>query len=181
MPGTRPNKPPLPAKEVPMKMRTIGICTLVLVLTTGGALSATAAPPAGGHAEARPMRTFLSGQFGRLLALRADLQLTDEQRDQIHQIVQSHKQEIATVMKPVVEKRRALRAATSADEPNDQAIRTAANELGQALGDAAVVGAKIKVEVRHVLTPEQQEKLGSYRKQADGAVDQFIQQAANPS
>ena len=116
-----------------------------------------------------------------MLTLRSDLDLSDEQRDDIRQILLSHKQEIATVMKPVVEKRRALRDATLADHPDEHAIRAAANELGQAIGDAAVVGAKIKGEVHQVLTPEQLQKVDTFRGQFDAAVDQFIEKAANPS
>lgn len=161
-----------------MKMRTIGICTLAMILAAGAATTASAAPPAGRYDEARPLRTFLSGQFGRLLTLRSDLGLSDEQRDEIRQIVKSHKQEIVTVMKPVAEKRRALRAATLADHPDEHAIRAAANDLGTALGDAAVVGAKIKAEVHEVLTPDQRQKVESFRQQADDAVDRFLDEAA---
>ncbi len=63
------------------------------------------------------------------------------------------------MLKPVAEKRRALRDATLAENPNEATIRDAADELGKAIGDAAVVGSKIKAEIHKVLTPEQQEKI----------------------
>lgn len=164
-----------------MRLRTIGTYFMAMSLAIAAAGSAAAAPPVDAFEEARPLRMFLSGQFGRLLQLRSELDLSDEQRTEIREIVKSHKSEIAAAMKPVVEKRRALREATLAETPNEQAIRTAAADLGKALGDVAVVGAKIKAEVREVLTPEQREKIKSHRTEADAAVDQFIDEAAKRS
>ena len=123
----------------------------------------------------------VSGQFGRLLTLRSELGITTEQREQIRGIVKSHRQEIAAVLKPVAEKRRALRDATLAENPNDAAIHAAANELGKAIGDAAVVGSKIKAEVHKVLTPEQREKITQFRQQSETAVDKFLEKLADPT
>jgi Spy/CpxP family protein refolding chaperone len=124
------------------------------------------------------MRMFLSGQFGRLLELRSELDLTTEQRHQVRDILVDHRAEIATAVKPVVEKRRALREATLAANVDETAIRTAANDLGKAIGDAAVIGAKVKAEVRAVLTPEQQKKLDEFRGASDSAIDSFLDEAA---
>jgi Spy/CpxP family protein refolding chaperone len=113
-----------------------------------------------------------------MLTLRSELQLTDEQREQIKTIVQSHKQEIVTVAKPVVAKHRTLRDAVLADSADEKAIRSAADDLGHSIGDAAVLAAKIKGEVHKVLTTEQQGKIDDFRKHADAAVDEFIQQVS---
>src|SRR4029077_1724160 len=120
-----------------MRMRTIGICTLATMLAAGGAASLGAVAGPGDVGEAHPLRMLLSGQIGRLLTLRSEVNLTAYQREQIHGIVKSHKQELVTAMKPVAEKRRALRDATIAEHPDEAAIRTAASDLGKAIGDAA--------------------------------------------
>jgi Spy/CpxP family protein refolding chaperone len=159
-----------------MKIGTIGTCMVAAALVCGLGQRVLAAPgPAGDELPAaRPAGMLLSGQLGRLLELRSELDLTADQRSQIREIVKSHRQELSSVIKPVVEKRRALRDATLAENASEAAIHTAADELGKAIGDAAVVGSKIKVEVRQVLTPEQQEKISQFRGESQSAVDKFL-------
>ena len=164
-----------------MRFGTIGICLLAATLAGGAGVSGLAATgPLGDDVpEARPRRMLVSGQFGRLLTLRSELGMTTEQRTQIREIVKSHRQELATVLKPVANKRRALRDATLAENANEAAILAAADELGKAIGDAAVVGSKIKAEVHTVLTPEQREKITQFRQQSETAVDKFLAEMAD--
>lgn len=164
-----------------MKFGTIGVCLLATALAGGVGVSGLAASgPLGDDVpEARPLRMLLSGQFGRLLALRSELDLTSEQRERIRAIVKSHRQEIVASLQPVVDKRQALRDATLAENANEAAIRAAADELGKAIGDAAVVGSKIKAEVRQVMTPEQREKINKFRQQSETAVDTFLSEMAD--
>ncbi|MGD9632702.1 MAG: Spy/CpxP family protein refolding chaperone [Pirellulales bacterium] len=163
-----------------MKFGTIGICLVAAVLA--GATGATGLAATGSLGddvpEARPLRMLVGGQLGRLLTLRSELDVTAEQRDKIRGIVRSHKAELVSALRPIAEKRRALRDATLAENANDAAIRAAANELGKTIGDAAVVGSKIKAEVRTVLTPEQREKVDQFRQQSESAVDKFLDQIA---
>lgn len=166
-----------------MKIGTIGICLLAMVLAGGAGMTglAAAGPLGDDVPEARPLRMLVSGQFGRLLALRSELDATAEQRDKIRAILKSHKAEIASALRPVAEKRRALREATLAENANEATIRAAADELGKAIGDAAVVGSKIKAEVREVLTPEQRERVTQFRRQSESAVDKFLAEMADPT
>ncbi|MCC7476598.1 MAG: Spy/CpxP family protein refolding chaperone [Pirellulales bacterium] len=161
-------------------MRKRTIVSLSMIGLAVCALGAVAAPSLVQSMEAaRPLRVFLQGQFGRLMTLRSELNVTDEQRESIRKIVESHRSEIAAVAKPIVEKRRALRDATLSKESNEQAIRAAANEMGKSIGDAAVLASKIKGEVAGVLTSEQIEKIESHRGEADAAVDKFLQKVVN--
>ncbi len=166
-----------------MKFGTIGVCLLATVLAGGvGRSGLAAAGPLGDDVpEAGPLRMLVSGQFGRLLALRSELGITTEQRTQIRGIVTSHRQEIAAALKPVADKRRALRDATLAENASEATIRAAADELGKAIGDAAVIGSKIKSEVREVLTPEQREKVTQFRQQSETAVDKLLDKMADPT
>ena len=166
-----------------MKFGMIGACLLATVLAGGAGVSGLAATgPLGDDVpEARPLGMLMSGQFGRLLTLRSELGITTEQREQIRGIVKNHRQEIASVLKPVAEKRRALRDATLAENASEATIHAAANELGKAIGDAAVVGSKIKAEVHQVLTPEQREKITQFRQQTETAVDKFLDKLADPT
>ncbi len=135
--------PSAPLEKI-MKFGMFGACVLATVLAGGVGVSGLAAngPLGDDMPEARPLRMLVSGQFGRLLTLRSELGITTEQREQIRGIVKSHRQELAAVLKPVAEKRRTLRDATLAENPSEATIHAAADELGKAIGDAAVVGAK---------------------------------------
>jgi Spy/CpxP family protein refolding chaperone len=165
-------------KENAMKTWSIlaGLAGLILAVGAGATLSA--APEAGSVHDGRPMRSLIAGQIGRLMTLRAELGVTAEQRDEIRKIVASHRSEIAEVAKPIVQKRRALREAVTAENPNEATIRAAANDLGKAIGDAAVLAAKVKPEVFSVLTPEQRKKVTDFRANADSAVDRFMRDMA---
>jgi Spy/CpxP family protein refolding chaperone len=140
---------------------------------------ASAAPLGDDVPEARPLRMLISGQFGRWLALRSELDVTTEQREKIREILKRHKSELAAALHPVVEKRRALREATLAENANEATIRAAADELGKSIGDAAVVGSKVKADVRAVLTPAQREKVTQFRQQSESAVDKFLDEIAD--
>jgi Spy/CpxP family protein refolding chaperone len=157
-----------------MKAWSIGAYALAGLLAVSSGVGAYAAPALGGSDDAHPLRTFMGGQIGRMMTLRAELGVTSEQRAEIRKIVASHRSEIAAVAKPIVAKRRALREATLAANPDEAAIRAAANDLGQSIGDAAVLAAKVKPEVFKVLTPEQQKKVEEFRTDSDSAVDRFM-------
>jgi Spy/CpxP family protein refolding chaperone len=158
-----------------MKAWSIGVCALAGLLAVGSGVGVYAAPGLGGGEDGvHPLRMFLGGQLGRMMTLRAELGVTGEQRAEIRKIVESHRSEIAAVVKPIVEKRRALREATLAANSDEAAIRAAANDLGKAIGDAAVLAAKVKPEVFKVLTPEQQKKVENFRADSDSTVDRFM-------
>ena len=170
-----------------MKKRKLSL--MVLGLGVAALLAAVAAPlvveggPAGVGALGQrladtPMGRFLTGQIGELLVLRSKLNVTPEQREQVLRIVQSHRAEIARAAKPVVEKRRVLRDATRALPIDEARIRGAAAELGDALGDLAVVGAKVKAEARQVLTAEQLASIDEFRTRNARTVDEFIERIA---
>lgn len=155
-------------------MRTRIIAAVVVGLSMCG-LGAAAAPRAlSGDAAGHPLRMFLQGQVGRLMTLRSELDVTPEQRAAIQKIVVEHKSEIATVAKPIVANRRALRDATLAKDTNEAAIRTAANDLGKSIGDAAVLASKLKGEASKVLSPDQMKKIEVFRADSDTAVDGFL-------
>lgn len=155
----------------------------VSAVCVAGALMAAAPADSklgAGMGEQGPLARLMTGQLGKMLTLRSELNITAEQREKIQAIVKSHKAEIAAVAQPIVEKRRALREAVSVKNPDEKAIRAASDELGKAIGNAAVLGSKVKAEVRAVLTPEQMQKIESFRKQHDQSVDQFLDELGKP-
>ncbi|MGN6370645.1 MAG: Spy/CpxP family protein refolding chaperone [Phycisphaerae bacterium] len=128
-----------------------------------------------------PLANFIRATLGRLTTLRAELDLTDAQKQQLRQIVQSHKSEIIAAMKPVIEKRRALHDAILAETTDEKAIRAAADDLGHSLGDLSVLAARIKQEAAAVLTPDQKQKLADFRQQMEKSVDDLMNKiGSNP-
>jgi Spy/CpxP family protein refolding chaperone len=162
---------------------------LILVLVAGGlgglgtfaysdAVNGPTTEPSAGWREG-PLARLIHAQIGRWITLRAELDLTPAQKEQIHSILQSHKAEIVQVMQPVAEARRALREAVLNPNSDEKTIRGDADNLGHAIGDAAVLAAKIKQEINPILTDEQRQKLKDFRAQSDHAVDEFFQRASD--
>ncbi len=153
-----------------------------VVSLAGTALWAAGATdgPGGRPGLCGPLARLVRGNIGRFMTLQSELNVTGEQRGQIRAIFQSHRSEIAPVVQKIVEKRRALRTAVLADNPNDQAIRTAASELGQAIADAAVLASKVAGEVRPILTQEQRDRIHRFRAERDDATDVFLQKLLEP-
>ncbi|MBI4579273.1 MAG: Spy/CpxP family protein refolding chaperone [Planctomycetes bacterium] len=110
----------------------------------------------------RPIANLIRNGVRRLVALRAELNLTEDQRGQIKEIVRGHKDEIVPAVKDLAAKRRALRDTVLAEEPTEEAIRAAATELGKSIGDAAVLASKVAGEVKPVLTDEQKETIRQF-------------------
>jgi Spy/CpxP family protein refolding chaperone len=125
-----------------------------------------------------PLVNFIRGQIGRWMVLRSELDLTADQKQQIAAIVQAHKAEILQVVRPVVQKRQALRDAVTAANPDETVIRSAADDLGHAIGDAAVLASKIKQQVAPILTDEQRRQITDFRRQSDHAVEDFFSKMA---
>jgi len=90
------------------------------------------------------------GMFGRL-------DLTDEQKESIKKINEESKEKSKAAAEAVGEARKALQETVAKGE--EAAIRKAAKNLGEVLGDQAVLRAKKMSSIKAVLTPEQLKKL----------------------
>jgi Spy/CpxP family protein refolding chaperone len=144
------------------------------VLATAAVGTATREIPA----RETPLGRLVAGNLGRLMTLRAELNLTDQQRAQIREVLMAHRTEIAAQAKNVWEKRQALRNAAMADGSNEAAIRHAADELGKAAGDAAVLASKLHDKVAPILTAEQKAKIRQTRTEISGSVEAFLDKAS---
>jgi Spy/CpxP family protein refolding chaperone len=104
------------------------------------------------------------------------LNLSPEQKQQIQGIFKTNRPAMEAAVKNLREKRHALHEAVTAQTPDDAAIRAAATALGTAIGDGAVLRAKIRQEVLAVLTPDQVKQLqanaAEMEKKFDGQFEQ---------
>lgn len=132
-----------------------------------GRLSADAFPQQG-HGDFGPHI------FGRIARA---LDLTDDQKGRIKQVLKPHATEIETQMKASAAARRAMHEAVLAQPIDEEAIRARAAELGRVHGDGAVLFARIRSEIEPILTPEQVQKLQRFhqrmRRRGDSAARAF--------
>jgi Spy/CpxP family protein refolding chaperone len=121
----------------------------------------------------------ISGSIGRLLVLRSEMNVTDEQRAQIRDVLVSRRPAIAETVKSVRDKRVVLRDAVLSGKADEAQIRAAADELGKAIADAAVKASKLRNEIAPILTEEQRGLIKKFLEENDAAVDKFLTNAAN--
>ncbi|MCP4594027.1 MAG: periplasmic heavy metal sensor [bacterium] len=123
------------------------------------------------------LHDLLTAKMGRLMMLFGELNLTDEQKEQIHAVLESDKQAIVAVVRPLVDKHRTLHEAVLADQTDEQAIRAAATELGAAIGDVAVLAASIKERIHPLLTEDQIKAMQDFHADHARVIDAHLNEA----
>jgi len=170
--------------------RTILVAGLVaLALAVGGATHYAMAGPSMSRGmlgmgarhplAGTPMGRLVQRVIGRKLILRSNMNVTDEQREKIRAIVESHKPEIVEAVKPIVAGKRAIADAVGADKTDEAAIRAACGDLGRSLGDASVLAAKVRKEVLTVLTDDQRELFDAFQSEVASDVDAWLQEVSS--
>lgn len=97
------------------------------------------------------------------------LDLTDAQREQVRAIMQSHQAEFKQVGEKMRAARDGMHALVNADTLDEAAIRAKATEAAAAEADAAILNAKVRAEVKGILTAEQLEKMKEQQGRRRGA------------
>jgi Spy/CpxP family protein refolding chaperone len=123
-------------------------------------------PPGGGPGMMGPRRG-PGGPFGLGPGMR-ELDLSDDQKAQLKQIAESHRDEF----KAAGEKARAahdgMQALIEADQIDENAIRAKSQEIAAAEAEVMILNAKVRQQSMQVLTSEQQAKLKELRAQRPG-------------
>jgi len=160
----------------------IGLAVALMVALVGGTAwisAAEDAPRRGRRGAAKreevgnPAEEGGRRRAGHLQELAKKLDLTDEQKAEIREILESHADKIKEAREAVAEKRQALRDLVRTDNVRDRAIQRAADDLGEAIGDAAVLRAEIRGEIRDVLTEEQRKQADELRAEVKERVEGF--------
>lgn len=96
-----------------------------------------------------------------------ELHLTPEQIEKLRTLNQNNQQsgELQAALQKMQDARRAVDELITSDHPNEELIKTRANELGNALVGLTMIRAKYDLMVRNILTPEQLEKFREIRRQ----------------
>ncbi len=119
----------------------------------------------GGPGNGMPPRMGPAGGPGLGLRGLFRLDLTQEQLAAIKAIQEEHKQTMESLRTAVQEARQTLQQAVVAGD-DDEAIRSAATALGQAMGDAAIARVGDVKAIKAVLTEEQLTQLEAMKDQA---------------
>jgi protein CpxP len=149
-----------------------GIAAVVLavfgsVIAAGSVVHAQRFGNEGGHGR------FGGGPFGfgvgraPGMELLRQLDLTDQQKEQIRGIVQSHRSEFQQVREKIRTAFEAQRAAADATPADEATIRAKATDVASAEADMIVLASKVRAEVFQVLTPDQQAKAKELKAQRE--------------
>ncbi len=162
-----------------MNWKPTGLIMVVVLVLGLAAVPSIAADAEKEDAQAKaksPSQTAktIIGNIGRFLSFWSDLNLTDDQRQKILAEIKSHSDEIKPLAKEVLEKREALRWAVLNKPGDEQVITAAANDLGKAIGNAAVLASKVIAQVRPIFTPAQQERISNFRMGSDRVIGELI-------
>jgi Spy/CpxP family protein refolding chaperone len=162
-------------------MMLAGALAVGAVAVAGGA----AGTGAGEHGMAAlrdtPIGRLFGYNLGRMMMLRSEANVTSEQREKVRETILSHRDEIRAVVSDLVAKRRSLRDEVLRDQPDEAAIRKASADLGASIAEAAVLGARVRGELRPVFTDEQLKLFQAFRTDHDASVDRWLgDMIANP-
>jgi len=132
-----------------MKSKTL-IAALALTIVLAGAYAVNAMN-FGGHSG------FTGVMGSRILGLKTliQLNLSDSQKSRILSIIEKYENDIESAKNNLREARHNIRAAMQAGEFNENAIRNAHRQAAPIKEELLVLGAKMKAEMKTVLTPEQ--------------------------
>lgn len=116
------------------------------------------------------------GPMYRLNVLSEELGLTGDQRAALRTLFKNHRQDIQPLVKDAIAKGRALREFVLAENPDPAAIRQASGDLGQAIGEAAVLGSVLFQKAQSILTPEQLARFREMRQNRQKAFDDSLRE-----
>lgn len=133
--------------------------------------------PSEGRTARTPMLNAIQKHFQRAWELRSKLNLTEEQKAKIRDTVAAHKEEVIGLLKEVEEKSQTLRDAILDEMPTEETIRAAADQLGKAIGDAAVKASEMADELKKELTTEQREKIRKFREKQRAELHKMLDKA----
>ena len=131
--------------------------------------------PGGPWGHGRMGRRGPGGPMGAFGLLRG-LDLTEEQRAQVRQIMQGHRDEFRAVEQRLQAAHRAQQDAVEATPFDENAVRARAADVAAIQADAVVLRAKVHSDVFAVLTPEQQAKAAELKTQREQRMQERRQQ-----
>ena len=158
-------------------MKTHHTLLLAGILAIGGALPSRATGTEAGDPfvqpglPGHPLRTLASTAVRHFLNFRNETPLSAEQKQAIAGIVKSHADEIRAQVRKGAEARRGMATVAEAQGGDASATKAAAEKVGAAARDRALLAARILGEVRPLLTPDQVSRIQAARTELESMLD----------
>ncbi|MDQ3441302.1 MAG: Spy/CpxP family protein refolding chaperone [Planctomycetota bacterium] len=163
-----------------MTKRILIAAGLVAALAGGGAAALAQAPQPDAGIQRGPgapggrMRGPHGGRLGDL-GLRG-ITLTDAQREQVRSIMESHQAEFEQIGSRLRQAHQEFAEAAGAESLDESALRARSTVVAAAMADEAILRARVRGEVRGILTAEQQRQLNELRANAAARAKERQQQ-----
>ena len=122
-----------------------------------------------------PLQMLVQGEIGRLMTLRSDLDISNEQREEIRTIVTGYREDFAPLVREMVWQRQVLRNAVLAESANTTDIKQQVTALGETIAEVSLLAADVIRDVRPVLTPDQIERVETFTAEHDTAAQRWLE------
>ena len=153
-----------------MNSRTNGGRVILIALAATAALAITPtllpAQRGDGHGSHHGRGHMIERLFERL-------DLTDDQKEAVHNTMMEHREQTRQLREEKTAKRRALGETIHADFFDESAVREAAAEVAAVNADLAVMRAQMFQEINKVLTTEQRERMKELMEDWHFMADEF--------
>jgi len=146
-----------------MKIRKLVITALALAMIFGTTAMAAAQGRGRGNCAGKGMAGSEFHKGGMGMRFLASLNLTDEQKAKVREILKSHLDEIKARKQAVINARQNMAAVIHGENPAEENVRAAHKTLAAAQEEATVLRVKIMNEVRQILTDAQKAELEKRR------------------
>lgn len=150
-----------------MKQNKILIIALALMMTFAYALTVMAGQGRMHHKGSGMGHKFAGGEFAGAGFIKS-LNLSEEQKKQAAAIIKSHKDAIKSNMESMMNLRQAMSETMHADVFDEQALRSACQDLSRQKEEMIVLRAKIINELRPILTSDQISQLKARKSRKSG-------------
>jgi len=124
--------------------------------------------PGQGHGK---FREVIRTAMRHMLNFRHETPLSAEQKQKARGVIESHRSEIRSQMERGRDARRAMMDAVKGSGPDAAATKEAADKIGNAARDRALLMARVASEIKPLLTPEQLKRVESARAEIESDVD----------
>jgi protein CpxP len=109
------------------------------------------------------------------------LDLTDAQKQQVKQIMQSNRQNRRTIEKDMIAARKDVATAVFSNPNDEAAIRAKAAAISNAVTAQIVNQAQLLSQISKILTPDQQQKMNQLQQDHLAQMQQMIDKLSQPS
>lgn len=109
------------------------------------------------------------------------LNLTDAQRQQVREILQSSQLDFRAVMRNYLAARKELKDAIRANPDDEDTIRARSAQVGSAMTEVTVKRAQLRSQITKVLTPGQQQQWNQFEQKQEDRLQERINQLSQPA